>query len=163
MPKKSKSCVLNKGILLYFPSGTSVTQNPDYACEGEDVTVSCVQTVPNDGYRFTSREISFVIGNNILIFKHTIKSNALHGMDLSRFTADTPLGNSTYVTGSITLLSFNSSTDENLRMGCDNKIRASGASMSEYFARTLRLDSAGMYRDDMINIQFVFVYSCYIE
>ena len=69
-----------------------------------------------------------------------------NGIDLSRFNVDAPLGNSTYVTGSITLLSYNSSTDKDLRMGCHARIKAvNETSISEQFIRTIRLVPAGMY------------------
>ena len=134
-------------MLLSF---SSVIQNPYQASDGENVTVCCALFVSNDSERFTSIEIFFIIGDiNDFIPKYIIDSNITYnGIDLSRFIANAPLGNSNNVNGSITLLSYNSSTDKDLRMGCYNKVRPIGASMSHSFNQTLRL--IGM---------LVFVYS----
>ena len=64
-----------------------------------------------------------------------------NGINLTRFTADAPIGNIARVTGSITLLSYEA-YDEGLLMGCRNDITKSEGISKKPFFETLNLNQA---------------------
>ena len=122
-----------------------MTQSPS-ACVGESITVSCVLNVPNSGDMFVSTLTGFILGSsNDSISESVVDGTSTVNMvDLSRFTADTPIGNNTRVTGSITLLSYQTS-DEDLRVGCRNDFIPSEGSSTTPFFETLRLKQASKF------------------
>ena len=126
-----------------------MTQSPSFACAGDSITVSCVQTVPNAGAGdlFDSSRPNFIIGTtNLTLTESTVNGNgSANGFDLSRFTVDTNPGNFTEVTGSITLLSYIKDTDEGLRIGCANYYRSGGAGGPIILVQALTLLQAGMF------------------
>ena len=129
-------------IILF--SGTSVTQNPDYACEGESITVSCVLTVPNDGYTFTATEISFNINGleNAIFGCRNIGICSYKGVDLNRFQPYIPIGSLKSVNGYISF-AYNSS-DEGIPIGCMVDMREIEPDVSEILIITHRVVGAGM-------------------
>ena len=139
-----------------------MTQSPSFACSGESITVSCVQTVPNAGAGdvFDSTRPSFIIGpTNAAIIEAVVDgTGTANGFDLSRFTATSNPGNLTEVSGSITLLSYIGSTDRGLRMGCINMYRMSGLGDGSFLIQTLPLLQAGMF---LVNNTYSCVKSIY--
>ena len=119
-----------------------MTQNPAFACVGNNIDVECTLTPPNAGDVFTGFIPSFIIGDT----NATITANgegAHNGFDLSRVTATLTPGNSSFVSGFITLASY-ANSDEDLRMGCVVQYAVNGdINNLALFIRTLRLVEAG--------------------
>ena len=137
-----------ESYVLILTLGT-VTQSPPFACSGESITVSCVQTVPNAGAGdvFDTIRPNFIIGpTNITVTEATVDgTSTANNIDFSRFTAATNAGSNTEVSGSITLLSYINNTDEGLRMGCGSDYRAGGVGDPIQLIQTLTLVQAGMF------------------
>ena len=129
---------------------TMVTQSPPQACKNETITVSCVLTLPNaeDTFEPYAGDFKprFIIGLiNETILESTINKNDAENFDLSRFTAASNAGNSTEVSGSITLHRYIKDTDKGLRMGCGNGYKVGGKGDLIQFNKTLNLTQAGMF------------------
>ena len=108
-------------ICLLSPG--TVTTDPNRACVGDSITVSCTLDVPNsanDG--FDSVRTDFIVGDSdIEITEAFVDGTGTHGgVDLSKLMATANPGTRTSVEGTITLLSY-SPEDNGIRLGCANE------------------------------------------
>ena len=133
---------ISSSALIILRCLGTVTQSPSAACIGDSITVSCVLN-PSPGDEFISLVTSFIIGNSSNpIIESTVNTYGyINGIDLSRFTAGAPIGDITRVTGSITLLSYQT-YDEGLLMGCRNDVTESEGIRITPFFETLNLNQA---------------------
>ena len=102
--------------------------DPTTACVGDPVTVSCTLEVPNSAtHAFFSILTNFIVGNSdIAITETAVDGAGTHGgVDLSKLMATASGGNTTFVQGTITLLSYTTG-DNGTRLGCANEYSING-------------------------------------
>ena len=96
----------------------TATQEPALACVGEMVTVTCDLNVPDPNDDFVALRTNFLIGTSTALHLATVNGNTMQGgVDLSRLTADAPVGTTKNVQGTLTLMSY-TLADNGLRLGC---------------------------------------------
>ena len=105
-------------MLCYVMSVGTTNQQPALACVGDAVTVSCNLSVPDPNDSFISLRTDFLVGTSAALTPAVVNGDTMSGgVDLSRLTADAPLGTTKNVQGSLTLLSY-TLADNGLLLGC---------------------------------------------
>ena len=102
--------------------------DPTTACVGDPVIVSCTLEVPNSATdTFFSILTYFIVGDSdIAISELAVDGTGTHGgVDLSKLMATANGGNTTFIQGSITLLSYTTG-DNGTRLGCANEYFING-------------------------------------
>ena len=103
--------------MLCISVGTT-TQEPALACVGEMVTVTCDLNVPDPNDDFVAFRANFIVGTSTPLPVITVNGNTTQGgVDLSRLTADAPVGTLKSLQGTLTLMSY-TLADNGLRLGC---------------------------------------------
>ena len=131
-------------ILCYVMSVGTTTQQPALACVGDDVTVSCDLSVPDPNDSFLSLRTDFLVGTSVGLSPGTVNGDTTAGgVDLSRLTADAPVGTLKNVQGTLTLLSY-TLADNGLLLGCSNEHNINGDnSNTNFLVETVNLAQAG--------------------
>ena len=106
----SRLCVMY--VCRHNYSGTSSS-----LC-GRDGKVTCDLNVPNPDDSFIALRANFIVGTSTALPVATVNGNTMQGgVDLSRLTADAPVGTAKNVQGTLTLMSY-TLADNGLRLGC---------------------------------------------
>ena len=130
---------LHTYILLLF---TAITPNPVKACVNEEVVVSCSQTVSSPT-TISSSYTSFIVGtSNTAISESVVDGSGYHGgVDLDKLTATAPASSPTTAQATITLLLYDASSDDGLRLGCSNTLSNTNTGITES-VRTVNIQGA---------------------
>ena len=158
--------LLFASIVLVSCISSEISQFPDTACVGGNVTVFCSLNVPNPSDVFIRPTTEFIFGNltvssndsfpnnfNCTDFLSNTSNNSINFdylynnqvLNDSRFVLTAVLGNSSTVYGSINLTSFQNS-DESFRLGCINYYYENGnCSVIQNVTQTLQLVGTGKY------------------
>ena len=122
----------------------TATQEPALACVGEMVTVTCDLNVPSPDDDFISLRAYFIVGTSTALTLATVNGNTTQGgVDLSRLTADAPVGTTKNVQGTLTLMSY-TLADNGLRLGCiiEHNINGNNSNFG-FLVETVNLAQAG--------------------